>query len=885
MRAILEEIFKGLVQWLYGLTLEIVEYVANMLLDVFAMDLSYFESSVPVTRDIMKIVVAIGWALLIGNLVFQAAKSMMSGLGFEGEDPKALFARTLVFGFCLIASRQICEIGLGMSNAAITLLKVPSSISIHVPLEDSFDIGASWLLALVAGAVLMWQIIKMFVAVGERYFLTGVLTLLAPLAFATGGSRNTADIFKGWARMYASMCLMMVLNVIFLKLLLSAMGIMPTDLGVVPWLIFLVAITRTAKKIDGVILRIGLSPANAGGQGRGLPGMLSYVVLRAATKNIMQSAGGRFGGGGSAGKPNAPPRGAPKPSGPSAGKSGFSGRPSPGTSNSHVASNAHGASNTRGTSQSASGAHTASGGQTASGSAKPQQQPATGTAGNAQRASDASGGKGGANLNQGPQSRRQPGGTGTAKGGNQRGTSSANNNGGASRNSLPQRQGASGTTSAGATPNATTMIPDMAGRQPPAQTAKPPNAAQPTAQTTKPPNAAQPSSQTTKPPSTVQPSSQTTKPNAAQQSAQTPTTQPSSLSTAATASSQPSSSTTQSSRRSSVNTTGGARSPVFSAGAAGNPTQPDRAAETAHPPVPRSGITNRDTAPASVHAATPVTASQGVPPQPQTQQSRHTPMPPSLQNASGATRPPGTAGRPPIHHAPQGGADATNHANTGANQSISRNDSHSLSNRENALQQNQNIQTTPSTAAQPGASGAAATRNTSAPRNAPVPPATPKGAAGTAATKAATTPPTGNAPNRSTSGNDNQRGGAATHANDSISNSTANHYPQPRGSSDATTASRTPQTVGANPATGRQEPPQTRRTDVPASARQQPPQGAAGKSAHPPTAPYPAKKPDMTGTRQSAAAAGGSDRIGKAGRGSKILKGMRDRKFRKGRGK
>ena len=127
MRAILEGIFKGFIQWIYGLCLEIVQYIANSLLDVFQMDLDYFRQVAPVTDDILSIVIAVGWALLLGNLVFQATKSMVTGLGFEGEDPKLLFTRTFVFGFLLLASQQICEVGLGISAQVISLLQVPSS--------------------------------------------------------------------------------------------------------------------------------------------------------------------------------------------------------------------------------------------------------------------------------------------------------------------------------------------------------------------------------------------------------------------------------------------------------------------------------------------------------------------------------------------------------------------------------------------------------------------------------------------------------------------------------------------------------------------------------------------------------------------------------------
>ena len=71
-------------QWIYSLCLEMVQYIANSLLTVFSMDLDYFFQVAPVAKDILSILIAAGWALLMGNLVFQAVRSMVSGLGFEG---------------------------------------------------------------------------------------------------------------------------------------------------------------------------------------------------------------------------------------------------------------------------------------------------------------------------------------------------------------------------------------------------------------------------------------------------------------------------------------------------------------------------------------------------------------------------------------------------------------------------------------------------------------------------------------------------------------------------------------------------------------------------------------------------------------------------------
>ena len=66
---ILENIFKGFVQWIYSLCLEMMQYIANSLLTVFSMDLDYFFQVAPVAKDIPSILIAAGWALLMGNLV------------------------------------------------------------------------------------------------------------------------------------------------------------------------------------------------------------------------------------------------------------------------------------------------------------------------------------------------------------------------------------------------------------------------------------------------------------------------------------------------------------------------------------------------------------------------------------------------------------------------------------------------------------------------------------------------------------------------------------------------------------------------------------------------------------------------------------------------
>ena len=315
----LELIFQGFAEWAYELVLECWEYFSTALLDIMSMDYAYMKSHVPVMDDIIQVLMAVGWALLIGNLVFQALKSMMSGLGFEGEDPKLLFTRSFVFSFLLLASPQICEIGLSITARIIDLLQVPTAV--HVTLVDKSVFGtltASWLLAILFGIIIIFKTLRLLLEIAERYVILAVLTMTAPLAFAMGGSKSTADIFSGWCRMYGSMCLLMVTNVIFFKMLLSVLSTVPSGLDVFLWIVLILTLVKVARKADAIITRIGLNPAITGDSlGRPLPGALTYMVVRSAASHITKSVGKSAGGRGSGFSSSASPSGrGPRTGGP-----------------------------------------------------------------------------------------------------------------------------------------------------------------------------------------------------------------------------------------------------------------------------------------------------------------------------------------------------------------------------------------------------------------------------------------------------------------------------------------------------------------------------------------------------------------------------------------
>lgn len=307
----LELLFQGFIEWIYGLILECWEYFASVLFDLMSLDFAYLREHIPIIDTIRQIMLGVGWALLIGNLVFQATRGMAAGLGFDAEDPKLLFTRTFAFSFLLVASPQICELGLNMTSTVIEFLQMPDAVDITFADEASFGgLTGSWLLVVICGIIVMFQTFKLIMEMAERYFILAVLTITSPLAFGMGGSRNTSDIFTGWCRMFGSMCLLMATNVMFVKMLLSVLSYYPSGLDVLPWMVLVVTIVKVAKKANSILARIGLNPAMTGDPlGRGFPGAMTMMVVRSMVSNAAHTLGRngnqpRSGSGNS--KPNAP---------------------------------------------------------------------------------------------------------------------------------------------------------------------------------------------------------------------------------------------------------------------------------------------------------------------------------------------------------------------------------------------------------------------------------------------------------------------------------------------------------------------------------------------------------------------------------------------------
>ena len=110
------------------------------------------------------------------------------------------------------------------------------------------SLTAAWLLVIIFGVIIMFKVFKLLLEIAERYVILAMLTITAPLAFSMGGSKSTSEIFTGWCRMFGSMCLLMVTNVIFFKMLLSVLSTVPSGLDVLPWMVLILTIVKVARK-------------------------------------------------------------------------------------------------------------------------------------------------------------------------------------------------------------------------------------------------------------------------------------------------------------------------------------------------------------------------------------------------------------------------------------------------------------------------------------------------------------------------------------------------------------------------------------------------------------------------------------------------------------
>lgn len=203
--------------------------VGRMLLDC---DMSTFLRYFPAAETLYEIFVAIGVGFILLNLVWQLFRNFGLGLGLSAEDPVKLAIKSILFIFLALFADQIMVLVLGIVgtpydwvvDTALPPIEFASFASVVTVLVGSLVSGSVSLIVLILVLIVAWNYIKLLFEAAERYILVGVLIYTAPVAFATGASENTSNVFSAWCRMLGGQLFLLIMNAWCLRLFTSMVG-------------------------------------------------------------------------------------------------------------------------------------------------------------------------------------------------------------------------------------------------------------------------------------------------------------------------------------------------------------------------------------------------------------------------------------------------------------------------------------------------------------------------------------------------------------------------------------------------------------------------------------------------------------------------------------
>ena len=109
-------------------------------------------------------------------------------------------------------------------DAALPPIDFASFASTITVIVGCIASGSVSLIVLILVITIAWNYIKLLCEAAERYIMVGVLIYTAPMAFATGASENTSNIFSAWCRMLGGQLFLLIMNAWCLRLFVSMVG-------------------------------------------------------------------------------------------------------------------------------------------------------------------------------------------------------------------------------------------------------------------------------------------------------------------------------------------------------------------------------------------------------------------------------------------------------------------------------------------------------------------------------------------------------------------------------------------------------------------------------------------------------------------------------------
>lgn len=304
-------ILSGIVSYLFGLALNLLDAAIAGFLGALGFDLGTFEEYFPAVTAYYEVIIGLGVGLLFMMLIFQIFRNFGVMLDMEAEDPLKMLGKTALFFGMIMYSRSITDF-------IIRLLVDPYSIFINVapdPYEfklttmvtsmftSVFSNPFMAIVALILMLILGWQFLKLIIECVERYIVFCFVIVIAPVVFATGAFKSTEQIFKSWCRMLASQALLLLINVWSINLFMSFLPIFESNMhNIIFNFLIGYAFLQFAQQADTLLRILGLNAANTGDMMRSLGGTIAGIAftvrsLSSAAGSVASAAGKIFGGG------------------------------------------------------------------------------------------------------------------------------------------------------------------------------------------------------------------------------------------------------------------------------------------------------------------------------------------------------------------------------------------------------------------------------------------------------------------------------------------------------------------------------------------------------------------------------------------------------------
>ena len=222
----------GILEWISEQVMNLLDLITTSVLGALGCDMDTFLRYFPAAESMYRVFVALAIGLVLLNWVWQIFKNFGLVAGLEAEDPIKLSIRSVLFIGLIFFSDQITDLVLSIGgtpyswilDSNLPALNFADFNSVLLTILGVCANGSVALIALILVLILAWNYVKLLLEAAERYILLGVIVYTAPVAFATGASQSTSNIFRAWCRMFAGQIFLLIMNAWCLRLFTSMVG-------------------------------------------------------------------------------------------------------------------------------------------------------------------------------------------------------------------------------------------------------------------------------------------------------------------------------------------------------------------------------------------------------------------------------------------------------------------------------------------------------------------------------------------------------------------------------------------------------------------------------------------------------------------------------------